>query len=481
MPSPSISIADIPARVEELSSYSGLHRTDATVFLPQTLAHLVSLLAHAREQRLPVTVHGSGLSLDEQGIGRGIVVSLRAFRSVAVNAAAAEATAEAGATWAEVLHALPAGLVPRIVVTSQRATVGGTLSANSLSRFSPVFGRERDTVLAFDLLLADGTVRHCRRDNEHARLFAAIGGFGFLGIVLRVTYRLLDVRPLISQDGGSAVDTVSVQTTAARHASMVSLGRDLLAVRPQEGVYSVAGLDGRGVVLRSRYVARAPVRPMPVHRPYGPARLILEWLLWLPGVNPLLWWIIFSLYYRLRTHFVDDLRYYTFMMDGNQRALTLARRLGLPLRVVQQTYLLPASRLRVDDSAQRLQAFVENLNAALRRNALRAQLLDIFFVAEAPGADQGHFAVTLAFVALRGRRVSRILATLDALSEICRSHGGRVHLVKNVQAAPACLATMYGAAHRDFLTLKQAVDPQCLFHNGFFTRVFLDPAGAAAT
>jgi FAD/FMN-containing dehydrogenase len=479
MTSSLIRVSDIRSRSQALSSYSGLHRASATVFFPETQAELAALVAHARVHRMRVTIQGGGLSLDEQGMGHGIVISMRAFRAVTVDAAAAEVTAEAGATWAEVLAALPAGLVPRVIVTSGETTVGGTLSANSLSRFSPVFGRESDTVVAFDLLLADGTVRHCRRDNEHRHLFAAAGGFGFLGALVRVTYRLLDVRPLLPDTTGRAVDTVSVATTSKRHSGFAGLGRDLLTVRADEAVYSVATLDGRGIVLRSRYGPKAPRRPMPVHRPYGPARLALEWFLWLPGANPLLWRIIFSIYYRLRDRFVDDLKNYTFMMDGNRRALGLARRLGLRVRVIQQTFLVPASRAKVDESARRLQSFLSDVTDATRRLGLAPELLDIFFVADAPGAEDGHYAVTTGFVALRARGVERVVATLHELSEVCRRHGGRVHLVKNVQAAPSCLATMYRASHGEFLTLKQAVDPDGLFSNGFFTRVFADPAGSA--
>src|SRR6201999_60289 len=73
---------------------------------------------------------------------------------------------------------------------------GGTVSADCLSRSSPLTGREGTHVRSFKLMTVDGRIIDCRRDDpDHTKALlyrAVIGGFGYLGVLLEVT---LDVRP----------------------------------------------------------------------------------------------------------------------------------------------------------------------------------------------------------------------------------------------------------------------------------------------
>src|SRR5690606_16041935 len=121
---------------------SGFHRTEATLTTPGDERGLRAFLtaAHAAGER--VTLRGAGLSLDRQSVGTRLL-SLARFRRLAIDRERQRVTVGAGVTWGEVFDATTrVGLVPPILPTTRQSTVGGTLSANSLSRFSPLHGRE---------------------------------------------------------------------------------------------------------------------------------------------------------------------------------------------------------------------------------------------------------------------------------------------------------------------------------------------------
>src|SRR6202042_1207000 len=99
--------------------------------------------------------------------------------------------------------------------------------------------------------------------------------------------------------------------------------------------------EGRGLILRSRYVPRTRLAPMPAHDLDNPLRSFIEWALRSSKLNEIAWRLIYSLYYRNGRRFVDTLFNYTFFMDGTRRAKETAARFGMDLRTIQQTFIVP--------------------------------------------------------------------------------------------------------------------------------------------
>jgi len=82
------------------------------------------------------------------------------------------------------------------------------------------------------------------------------------------------------------------------------------------------------------------------------------------------------------------------------------------------------------------------------------------------------FAITLAWADRNGRSWNELSARLRDLSRRCRQLGGRIHIVKNVEAYPDDLAEMYRPAFDRFLALKKRYDPRGTLRNEFFDRIF---------
>jgi FAD/FMN-containing dehydrogenase len=99
----------------------------------------------------------------------------------------------AGATWHELLTALDReGFSVAVMQSNDDFTIGGSISVNCHG-WQPNSPPIASTVEAFKILLADGSVRECRRERaEDRELFAAVcGGYGLMGIILEADLRVV--------------------------------------------------------------------------------------------------------------------------------------------------------------------------------------------------------------------------------------------------------------------------------------------------
>jgi len=299
-------------------------------------------------------------------------------------------------------------------------------------------------------------------------------GLGYLGVITRITYALLDLRHL--RAGRPAGEHLQVETHVRRHASHASLVAELLDTIPSpdapEAVYAVTSPGGAGAVHRSRYVAGGGrLRPLPVSRRPTPARVVLEGLIWPEAVGQATWRFIFDGYYRVRTRFLDDLFGFTFCMDTNDLATSLYRRLGGAVYLAQQTWMIPGSPADREASIARVAGFMGEVARRLGAQGTPPTLFDVLYIAPEPGRDDGGFAVTAAFVTMDRARVGAVACCLVELSALCGTLGGRVHLVKNVHARPEDLAVMHAGSLRRHFAVRRRLDPDGVMQNAFFDRI----------
>lgn len=154
-------------------------------------AGLRALLARARDEGLPVAIAGARQSLGGQTYAAGgLIVDMRPYRAMALDAKARTLRVQAGATWKEVLPYLHArGFSPLVMQAYNDFTVGGSLSVNAhgLQPAAPI----AHSVQSFRLMLADGRLVRCSR-SERSELFQlAIGGYGLFGVILDAELRVV--------------------------------------------------------------------------------------------------------------------------------------------------------------------------------------------------------------------------------------------------------------------------------------------------
>jgi FAD/FMN-containing dehydrogenase len=160
---------------------------------------LQELVRRAATEGRKISIAGSKHSMGGHSLyDGGLSVDMRcdAFRkinNVTHRNNVATVRVGAGVTWHELLAALDReGWSVAVMQSNDDFTVGGSISVNchGWNANDPPIA---DTVEAFSLLRADGSVVECRRDREEDReLFGAVcGGYGLLGIILEVELRVV--------------------------------------------------------------------------------------------------------------------------------------------------------------------------------------------------------------------------------------------------------------------------------------------------
>ena len=128
--------------------------------------------------------------------------------------------AESGVTFVDLVDAtLRHGLVPIVVPELETITIGGAVSGCSIESMSFVHGGFHDTCLEYEVITATGDVLRCTPDNEHALVFQMLhGAFGTLGIVAKLTFRLVPAKPYVKLVYEHHTTLAAFQASIAQHA-----------------------------------------------------------------------------------------------------------------------------------------------------------------------------------------------------------------------------------------------------------------------
>ena len=166
----------------------------AAVVYAESAADVAAVVRFARENGLHVTTQGTGhfantiASFDET-----ILLKTSRLRDLEIDPEARIARAEAGVLWQEVsLAAAEHGLAGLAGSAGDVGVVGYTLGGG-LGWLARRYGLAANSVVAVELVTADG--RHVRtdRDNEPDLFWAVRGGGGSFGIVTAIEFALYPV------------------------------------------------------------------------------------------------------------------------------------------------------------------------------------------------------------------------------------------------------------------------------------------------
>lgn len=185
--------------VELNDVHSRLNQTLAeAVIRPRDEEELRDALGLARTQGLPVAIAGGRHAMGgQQFCAGGLLIDMTAMdRIIALDRDRGLLEVEAGAMWPgiiEATHRLQPGNVRWGIRQKQTGaddlTIGGSVAANGHGR-GLTMGPLVDDVEALTLMMADGQLVRCSRE-ENAELFSlVIGGYGLFGVITAVTLRL---------------------------------------------------------------------------------------------------------------------------------------------------------------------------------------------------------------------------------------------------------------------------------------------------
>jgi hypothetical protein len=200
----------------------------AAIIRPTSDADVAAAIAAARGTGLRLAVRGGGHS----GAGHstaegGVVIDLRDMTAIEVDADRRTAWVESGCTAGEVTTALAKhGLAVGFGDTGS-VGIGGITLGGGVGYLSRKHGLTIDSLLAADLVTADGEVRRVDETTDPDLFWAIRGGGGNFGIVTRFHYRLQPVDQVV---GGMLVLPATVETVVGFIAAAEAAPTDLTTI-----------------------------------------------------------------------------------------------------------------------------------------------------------------------------------------------------------------------------------------------------------
>lgn len=134
---------------------------------------------------------GAGRSYGDASLASSVVATSRYNKTISFDTDNGVFTCESGKLLSEVLDEIvPQGYFLPVTPGTKFVTIGGAIAADIHGKNHHVVGCFSQHVLSFSLLLANGSVKTCSRDENTNLFWATCGGMGLTGIILEATCKL---------------------------------------------------------------------------------------------------------------------------------------------------------------------------------------------------------------------------------------------------------------------------------------------------
>jgi FAD/FMN-containing dehydrogenase len=178
--------------------YGGFDRRPAAIVRPADAADVARVVTFAREAGLELAVRSGGHSFAGHGTTEGgILLDLRSLKALEIDAAGRAAWAQTGLTAGEYTAATAAHGLATGFGDSGSVGVGGITLGGGIGYLARKHGLTIDSLLAAEVVTADGAVRHVDATSDPDLFWAIRGGGGNFGVVTRFQFRLHEVDTVV--------------------------------------------------------------------------------------------------------------------------------------------------------------------------------------------------------------------------------------------------------------------------------------------
>ena len=166
----------------------------AAIALPESAADVIAVVNCAADRGWRVAAQGTGHGAASLGpLDDTVLVNTSRMRQVSIDPVARTGRAEAGAVWADVVG--PAAKYGLAGLAGSSASVGvtGYTLGGGMGWLGRAYGLSANNVEAFEVVTADGQLRHADPVSEPDLFWALRGGGGSFGVVTSIELRLFPV------------------------------------------------------------------------------------------------------------------------------------------------------------------------------------------------------------------------------------------------------------------------------------------------
>ena len=192
-------VSEVRARYAEATSTPDGHAKR----VEEVAAHVRAWATSPAEgRRMMCTARPSYMNLSTRFVDKEVLhkVRLSHLRSVlsvdALPGKEGTVTVEPNVTVGAMCRRLAPGHMLAVCLEIEDATLGGLAMGVGMTTASHVYGLYQETILSMDVVVADGSVVHATRSNEHADLFKCLPwSHGSLGFLVSLTLKVVPAKP----------------------------------------------------------------------------------------------------------------------------------------------------------------------------------------------------------------------------------------------------------------------------------------------
>lgn len=177
-----------------INDVTGVNRTSIYGIVQITSEDELRNAVHvAREQKLTISIAGTKHNMGGQEFAtNALVLDMRGYNQIAVDAKSKILTAQSGAVWHHILeHVHTYNLSIEAMQSFDLPTVGGTISVNAHGLDYRIGGIAA-TIQSLRLMLADGSIQTVSRQENEELFQAVVGGYGLFGVILDAQLTLME-------------------------------------------------------------------------------------------------------------------------------------------------------------------------------------------------------------------------------------------------------------------------------------------------
>lgn len=231
--------------------YGGIDKHPAVIVLPKTSGDVAVAVNYARNNGLELAVRSGGHSPAGYSVSEGgLTVDLREMNRIELDVPSRTAWAEAGATAAQFTQAAEQHSLAVGFGDTGSVGLGGLVTGGGVGYLVRKHGLSIDSLIAAELVTADGKLHKVDADHEPDLFWAIRGGGGNFGVVTRMQFRLVE---LLAFTGGLMVLPANAETIEAFVKAAQAAPEDLSAignVMPAPPMpFLDASLHGKPVIL----------------------------------------------------------------------------------------------------------------------------------------------------------------------------------------------------------------------------------------
>ena len=184
------------ANLERVTAWGGASAGSSFVYRPVNISQLRELFNLARETGRSLNFRGGGNSYGDAAMNdEQILVNMCRFnRILDWDPETGRISVEPGVTLRALFeYVVEDGWWPPVCTGTAKITIGGGAAMNVHGKNAYRAGPIGDHIFAFDLMLANGDIVACSREENVELFHAAIGGFGILGCFTALTLQMTRV------------------------------------------------------------------------------------------------------------------------------------------------------------------------------------------------------------------------------------------------------------------------------------------------